>query len=152
MSLDRIILISGLRIFRYRDPSRIVATMRNAASDPEAQYALFGALGAFWLALYPIFGLTWVAVCALLRSLHLVGNATVASGFLFGAAFCIAGAVDALWRHILTWAARGRYRRAGGVLDDRTRRLLHFARLNDATLLIQIFAGLVVAFGLWRKI
>jgi hypothetical protein len=102
-------------------------------------------LGAGWLAIYPILCLGWIVIWGGLYEIRIVGHGPSVPVFIFLAAFSISGTVDANWRHWLVWAARKRYRRNDGVLDDRGRRLMRQSQLNDFTTVLQICIGVIAA-------
>ncbi len=96
-----------------------------------------------------ISGALWIAVWA---GLHIIGfQVSGARVFAFSFAFCVAGGLDALWRLWLVWAARKRWRRAGRIVDRRVSHLMHYAALNDNTILLQLAVALFFALDPWTN-
>jgi hypothetical protein len=76
-----------------------------------------------------------------------IGDGFTQVTVVFTTTFCITGGVDAIWRLELASSARRRYRRANSVVDKSCRRLMRIARLNNATILIQLAVASILA---WR--
>jgi hypothetical protein len=148
------LLLLGLfcALIGLRHPFEVAADMRSRRFDPEVQRTAIEGLAAFWSLFYFVFSFAWLGLWAALRGLHLIGHGALVPVFLFVGVFSVAGMVDALWRDILVGVARRRYRRADRSLDATTRRLLRIAQVNDATLLLQLAAGLVFALHLWSRV
>jgi hypothetical protein len=114
-------------------------------SNPEDLNAYLLSLVVTWGMLASALGLACVGLAYLLDMLaghrgRAIGSVTLA----FVLAFCISGAIDAAWRY---WVVETVCRRndVQGELDDQTTRLLRLARLNSATLILQLAAATIVA-------
>lgn len=73
-------------------------------------------------------------------------------GLAIGAApvvFCFVGAADATWRRRFAKIAYRRYVRNEFTLDERTRRLVRIATVNDGTLILQIVIAAFVSWRIW---
>ncbi|HVU77354.1 MAG TPA: hypothetical protein VHC67_07215 [Gaiellaceae bacterium] len=139
-----LLLNAEFRVLRlnnfWRDPAHELF-----GDNPEGQFDLFYALGGLWLIAYIVFALAWIGVSAVIVSVGVLGTSSDVAVFVFGSAFCITGAADALWRNILVWAARTRYRREDRTCSDQTRRLMRIAAVPDGTVLLQVGAGILFA-------
>lgn len=72
------------------------------------------------------------------------GNTIAVTIGTFLVAFCSVGAIDALWRYYFARAARRRYYQVLHV-DDGVRQLIRIARLNDATIILQLAGAALIA-------
>ena|SRR5207245_4153600 len=64
---------------------------------------------------------------------------------------CLVGGADALWRRWFAKAARRHFLAADSILDAHSRRLIRIARANDATIVLQTLAGLILAVTIARS-
>ncbi len=122
-------------------------SLRNAqlpAGTPSERQFYLLALGIAWGKLY-VAGAVLLSVIAFLVHVIRGGHGTTVwvAALVFISAFCITGMVDVAWRIQLVGAARRRWRRAGRISDDRTRRLMRISRINNRTLVLQLAAGLL---------
>jgi hypothetical protein len=156
-SLNLWLAVAVLRLFEVavlrsaRDPAtrELLASAQSPDGGPEERYAYLYGLAWAWIFPAPVVGVLGAGIGYVEHWLN--GNThtnqiIAITSFAFG--FCIAGCIDAGWRFCLVQTARRRYRRAGRILDDQSRRLVKLSRLNDRTLLLQLAAGALLA---WRS-
>lgn len=116
-----------------------------AASSPIVGYYRYAVLTGVWGMASGILVLAWLAIWAILRGVGAISHDAFLPSFLFITGFCLSAAFDAVWRMWLMWAAKQRYARQGQQPDQGIRRLMSIAEFNDATLLLQVVTGVVLA-------
>jgi hypothetical protein len=141
---------SVARLAGDRSPGDLLNKSELARGDPELIFVYFYAAVGGWLLLGVLSGLALTGLTALASYLGgQAGHAVSLRILYFATAFCFVGALDALWRVWLVYAARRRYRRDGRTLDRQARRLVSVAQLGDGALLVQFAAGIAAAVTLW---
>jgi hypothetical protein len=144
-----VLLISRLAGPLSRAPDALEWWRETQVSDekPERRSTYLYLVGTCWSKLALMCG---VAVSLLGFGLAQVndslGYSLASTALVLTMGFCLTGLADTIWRSWLVAAARRRYRTANRKVDDRTRRLMRLARLNDGGLLLQ-FASAI--FWLW---
>jgi hypothetical protein len=115
------------------------ALLPEATPGDREFYLVFLALSWGKLCVYSVMALSVVAF--LFTTVSGNHGTTIWVALLVGvSAFCITGMADVAWRSLLVRAARNRWARTGRIVDQRSRRLMHFSRINDGTFLLQIAA------------
>ncbi len=146
--------LSGRSRFGYgpRDPDTFARLRETQTSDenPEQRVIYLGYLGLTWVKAAIICGITVSLIGYVIDKV----NSFAAYHFsrkaiVFTMAFCLIGALDTVWRAKLAEIATRRYEAANRVVDDRTRKLMRRARVNDATLVLQL-VGAILATWLIR--
>ena len=114
--------------------------------DPIGLYAYLTTLLVGWMTLVFPLALLTLGLAYLGDKIDGARGNHIALGLGFmPIGICFVGGVDAAWRRRFAKAAKKRYEAANYTIDMRCRGLMRIAQLNDATIVLQTVAGLVLA-------
>jgi hypothetical protein len=145
--LDRIVFRAA---YSARMLERVFPTEGKGFTDDEIdkQFSFWHWLGWAWVVVPPALCIVWLVILWVAHAAHLLSYGAGVWVLVFVSVFGITGAVDALWRLILVWVARDRYRQNKAV-DVGTRRMLQAAQVNDCTVLVQLVVAVIFATYVW---